>query len=270
MKKLTILIIATLFITLYTSCFSSTKKVQKEATTVVEVDDKTAMKNVLSKLTEAKELGDQPLVLDGETIPIFAPNASRVKGMDVMTYLTSEKYKIRYFKNKEGDLKALAFRDATAEEIASTLEKRALKQQQKKEKEQPLIPFEVTDLLGNKYNLETLKGKVVAINFWFIACAPCRKEIPELNELVHKYKDQEVVFLGFAEDDAASLNAFLKKKEFIYQQIPDSKKYAAESKVKSFPTHLIIDQNGKVVFNVSGYSATTVKSLDREIGALLK
>ena len=29
-----------------------------------------------------------------------------------------------------------------------------------------------------------LRGRVVVLNFWFLACAPCQAEIPSLNKLV--------------------------------------------------------------------------------------
>ena len=36
-------------------------------------------------------------------------------------------------------------------------------------------------------------GKVLIINYWAIWCAPCRKEIPELNELASHYKERLMV-----------------------------------------------------------------------------
>ena len=44
-----------------------------------------------------------------------------------------------------------------------------------------LPPFQIADIDGNKYNQESLRGKVVVFNFWGIQCAPCKKEIPQLN-----------------------------------------------------------------------------------------
>ena len=54
--------------------------------------------------------------------------------------------------------------------------------------------FKTTDINRNKLNLQEMKGKIVVFNFWFINCPPCKREIPELNKLVEKYK--EVVVLA--------------------------------------------------------------------------
>ena len=54
--------------------------------------------------------------------------------------------------------------------------------------------FAAVDMNGNSYSLGILKGKVVVINFWFVECKPCVIEMPELNEIVEKYKSEEVVF----------------------------------------------------------------------------
>lgn len=44
----------------------------------------------------------------------------------------------------------------------------------------------------------TYKGNFLVVNFWATWCAPCREEIPELNEF---YKNTEVQLIGIAIDD---------------------------------------------------------------------
>jgi len=70
--------------------------------------------------------------------------------------------------------------------------------------------FIAKDLLGEMVDLNTLKGKVVLLNFWFINCPPCRMEMPDLNELKNEYKDQEVVFIGITFDQPNQINEFFK------------------------------------------------------------
>ena len=115
--------------------------------------------------------------------------------------------------------------------------------------------FSVTALSGKHYDGAALRGKVVVLNFWFIGCAPCKAEIPGLNQLVAEFKGQDVIFLAFALDSAEDLRDFLKKTVFNYEVIPDAGKLVEEQfKISSFPTHIIIDRSGAVEAVMTGGS----------------
>jgi thiol-disulfide isomerase/thioredoxin len=119
--------------------------------------------------------------------------------------------------------------------------------------------FNETDINGNSYKLKELKGKVIVINFWFINCPPCRMEIPELNEMVASYKDnKEVIFIGIAMDEKYQLQEFLKTFPFNYNVIGNGRNLASSYRVNSFPTHVVIDRDGKVKFHTSGLAKNTV------------
>ncbi|HEY0669602.1 MAG TPA: TlpA disulfide reductase family protein, partial [Sphingobacteriaceae bacterium] len=129
-----------------------------------------------------------------------------------------------------------------------------------------LKDFSVRDLDGNKYKLKDLAGKVVVLNFWFINCAPCRMEIPDLNKVVTKYKNNtDVVFLGIALDDARSLEDFLKDTPFNYNIVSDGRYEASMYGVKSYPTHVILDRKSNIIFHTHGLAANTVHWIDKSI-----
>jgi peroxiredoxin len=109
--------------------------------------------------------------------------------------------------------------------------------------------FAVTTLEGKQFELNALRGKIVVLNFWFIGCAPCIAEIPELNKLANDYKEQkDVVFLALALDAAENLREFLKKHEFGYNIAASAQDtIVGKFEANSFPTHIIIDRDGKVV-----------------------
>lgn len=129
--------------------------------------------------------------------------------------------------------------------------------------------FTVSDLEGNRYALEELNDKVVVLNFWFIQCRPCVMEMPELNELVAKYADEDVVFLAFATNEPAALEAFLQKKDFDYHIIPSSQDVAEAYAVEGYPTHVVINPAGEVAYRTMGLSPHTVGDLEKEIKKLL-
>ncbi len=119
--------------------------------------------------------------------------------------------------------------------------------------------FNETDINGNRYKLKDLKGKVIVINFWFINCPPCRMEIPELNELVASYKDnKDVIFIGIALDEKYELQEFLKTFPFDYNIIENGRNLASSYSVNSFPTHVVVDRDGKIKFHTSGLAKNTV------------
>lgn len=138
------------------------------------------------------------------------------------------------------------------------------------EQVEPATPFSVTDIDGNTYSLEELKGKVVVLNFWFIGCAPCRIEIPGLNEMIKHYDKEQVVFIAFALDGKEELKKFLAESPFDYQIIPEAFAQADAYKVQGYPTHVILDKRGNVRSTLTGGSADRHKQIQPLIDRLLR
>jgi peroxiredoxin len=133
------------------------------------------------------------------------------------------------------------------------------------------VAFSFRDTENVKFKAEELKGKVIVLNFWFINCPPCRQEIPDLNDLVAAYKDRnDVVFIAIGLDPWADVNEFIKKTPFNYHLVTDGRYYSDKYKVKSYPTHVVVDKTGKVIFNSTGLAVNTIywvkKSIDTSIG----
>lgn len=132
----------------------------------------------------------------------------------------------------------------------------------------PLV--KLTALDGRRYDLNALTGKVVVINLWFIGCSPCRQEIPRLNELVKEFSGQPVVFLAPSFDSAEALREFLKKVPFEYQVVPNAEQLInTQFNASSFPTHIVIDQNGLVEATLVGASERRPEEVRRLILQLL-
>jgi peroxiredoxin len=65
----------------------------------------------------------------------------------------------------------------------------------------PAQDFTLLDLNGQEVKLSDFRGKVVVLNFWATWCPPCRKEIPDFNELQAQYGDKGLQFIGVALDE---------------------------------------------------------------------
>jgi len=120
------------------------------------------------------------------------------------------------------------------------------------EDKKPAPDFDVKTLEGESLKLSALKGKVIVLNFWFIGCAPCRVEMPGLNTLTEEFRDQDVVFIAFALDNAEALGKFLEEKEFKYRIVPAASKIAGLFSVKIFPSHILINKKGEIEFMLTG------------------
>jgi len=131
-------------------------------------------------------------------------------------------------------------------------------------------PFSTIDLDAKEVSLKKYSGKVIVMNFWFVECKPCVQEIPELNEIVSEFKDEEVIFLGFATNKKSRINRFLKKNNFDYQIIPESADVAKDYKVMGYPTHIIINKETKIVYSTSGLGPTTIRDIKIKLYTLLE
>lgn len=136
--------------------------------------------------------------------------------------------------------------------------------------------FTMTAMSGKTVKLEDLRGKVVVLNFWSTKCAACAYETPALNDLVDAFAGKDVVFLGFAHDSQSSVEKFLKKQPFKYEIFPASMQAMITGYGKPqangfydmpFPLHIVVDQQGKVVYNEVGYDV--VDSVRQTVARLL-
>ena len=63
--------------------------------------------------------------------------------------------------------------------------------------------FQVQDMNGEEFDFESLKGKVVLLNFWATWCGPCKVEVPWFVEFLDEYGDDGLAVVGVSIDDTA-------------------------------------------------------------------
>ncbi|MCP4443604.1 MAG: TlpA family protein disulfide reductase [Aureispira sp.] len=117
----------------------------------------------------------------------------------------------------------------------------------------------VTTLDGKTLQLSKLKGKVVLLSFWFMACKPCITEIPSLTELQSKYGEKDFVLLAISTDQEDRLRSFVEGKALKYSVIADGKTHADRYDVSTFPSNFLIDKKGiirEVFIGGSDWNAT--------------
>ncbi len=77
------------------------------------------------------------------------------------------------------------------------------------EEGQPVPPIVLTDIDGNRYQLDQLGGRVVVINFWTVGCGSCFYEFPLLQEIHESVAEDEVLILAVNVSDLAEETRYL-------------------------------------------------------------
>lgn len=109
----------------------------------------------------------------------------------------------------------------------------------------------LTDLNGKKISFIELNGKPTLVNFWFTSCAPCIDEMPILNNIYEKYKeDYNFVAVTFEPQD--KVLKFLEKHPYKFLHIVDARKFTDELGIQSYPVNIFLDKNGFVKYTKNG------------------
>ena len=107
--------------------------------------------------------------------------------------------------------------------------------------------FTLTDIQGKSWTLSGLRGKVVVVNFWATWCPPCRKEMPDLESLYGRFKDQGLVVLAISDEDASKVKPFISERNFTYPILLDpGRKVNALYGVEGIPRTFVYDREGKL------------------------
>lgn len=109
--------------------------------------------------------------------------------------------------------------------------------------------FSAKSLTGERVELASLKGKVVVLNFWFIACASCRAHQPKLNVLKEKFAGRDdVVFIAITYESSSDVRKYLAKERFDFTQIADGDPVLKSFRFTGYPKNIVLGKTGEIVY----------------------
>jgi thiol-disulfide isomerase/thioredoxin len=116
------------------------------------------------------------------------------------------------------------------------------------------------DLLGADSHgapilLSAFRGHVVVVNFWATWCAPCKAEIPRLNDLHNRYAAQGLDIVGVSVDENgwAAVTPFAAQHQIAYTlTLASDEITAAFGGVTALPMTVVIDRDGRIVRKMVG------------------
>lgn len=118
----------------------------------------------------------------------------------------------------------------------------------------PQVTF--TDLSGKRISMESLRGKMVLINFWATDCPGCVEEMPHIVETYNQYhaKGFEVIAVAMSYDPPNYVLQFNRRHALPFPVALDVNGELARQfqEVKLTPTSFLIDQEGNVVEQTIG------------------
>lgn len=119
--------------------------------------------------------------------------------------------------------------------------------------------------------LESLKGKVVYLDFWASWCEPCKKSFPWMHAIKQRYADQgfEIVAVNLDKDRNLA-DQFLKEMDVNFKvAFDESGASASEYKLRGMPSSYLIGRDGKVYASHVGFREKDKAQLEQAILNLL-
>jgi thiol-disulfide isomerase/thioredoxin len=138
----------------------------------------------------------------------------------------------------------------------------------------PAPGFALPDMDGERHRLADYRGKVILVNFWATWCPPCRREMPALEALYLKYREQGLVVLAINQwEDADHVFAYMGQLN-VFPTFPvlfdPESRVSADYGVKGLPTSFLIDREGNLLYRAIGGREFDHPEIERLLRTLLE
>jgi thiol-disulfide isomerase/thioredoxin len=134
--------------------------------------------------------------------------------------------------------------------------------------------FALKDLNGEKYEFrKDHRGRLVLIDFWGTWCMPCREAIWHLNAINNVYRDYGLEVIGIAEeqgdvgDHVRKVTSIRQRQGINYRLllgggVDHECPVRTEFGIKNYPTLVLLDDGGRILWRSEGLSEAKLRELD--------
>ena len=119
------------------------------------------------------------------------------------------------------------------------------------------LSFTEVSLAGKPIDLKSQRGHYVLLDYWGTWCGPCKTVLPDLKTFQQKFPKLKMIGVAL-DNDINQVRQFIKKNSINWEQVfvnknkADSNSLCAKYKVENYPTFIVINPEGKIVFRDMG------------------
>jgi peroxiredoxin len=109
------------------------------------------------------------------------------------------------------------------------------------------VDFELTGMDGKTWSLSELRGRVVLVNFWATWCTPCRKELPDIDNLFRAYGPAGLTVLAISDEPRETVEKFRAQRNYSFPVLLDPGGAVQRAfSVEGIPKSFVFDRRGKL------------------------
>ncbi|MBD0824939.1 TlpA disulfide reductase family protein [Aestuariibaculum marinum] len=203
---------------------------------------------------ESQKLSDSSNVLFKQAIDLKKEFAKSNPKSIAASYVFMDGYYRKYFTHDEAKAVLEGF---DAETLAGTPFYDEVKQRIEAVESTQIgmpAPEVITNntLDGSEFKLSNFKGNYVLLDYWGTWCGPCMAEIPKIKEYYNKYSDKNFVVVGVNSGDAVPRwKKTVEENGYNWEHIQTTNEnnLLVPFNVNSFPTKILIDPEGKIIYS---------------------